>query len=543
MKLIIIDDQLDVVDGIKNGVNWELLRIDELSVAFDADMARRIFSEAPPDIMLCDIEMPRENGLKLFAWVRRNYPETECIFLTSHADFEYAREAIHLGSFDYILQPATYEQIEAAVSKAINKILEKRREQQLREYGEVARENEDLIVDNLVRNLILGYNRDYDNIFENFQKMKFAVDKETLFCPMIIQILKWKSRLDEKDQRLIGFAFNNILSEMSAEKGKAFMMTQLKDYEYVPLFYGSSREDAFDPKVSQVLEDFVSFCLEPLKFSIAIYVGEPVPAGEIPKQLERLQRMEKDNVTSRTDVFYLSDAVKNTGMDFSGNVVDLPDMERLGNLLRQGHVLIVRDEIYSYIQEMVRKNKMTADILLKFHQSFMQMIMAVMSESGHRVYEMFRPEFSYDDYIKAAVTVDDMMTMVDYMLDYMRRHTDNLTLRDMEQSQFEKARSYIRANLDKNLSRTEIARQVYLSPDYLTRLFKKETGYLLKDYVLMEKMKLAKSLLVESDFSISIIASKVGYVNFSHFTQTFKKLENMTPQEYRQTHRRTSLTQ
>lgn len=539
MKLIIIDDQLDVVDGIKNGVNWELLNIQDISVAFDADMARLVFAQDPPDIMLCDIEMPRENGLKLFEWVRHNYPETECIFLTSHADFEYAREAIHLGSFDYILQPATYGQIEAAVLKVTNKIKQKRREQQLKAYGEVARENEDLIVDNLVRDLILGYNRDYEHLFESFRKLKFAVDEKTLFCPMIIQILKWKSRLDEKDQRLIGFAFNNILSEMSAEKDKSFMMTQFKDYEYVPLFYGSSREDAFDPKVSQVLEAFVGFCLEPLKFSIAIYVGEPVPAGEIPAQMERLLQMEKDNVTSQTKVFYLSDAFKSSGTDRCENVSDLPDMERLGNLLRHGHVFIVRDEIYSYIQEMVRKNKMTADILLKFHQSFMQMIMAVMSEGKHRVYEMFRPEFSYDDYIKAAVTVDDMMAMVDYMLDFMRRHTDNLTQRDMEQSQFEKARSYIRANLDKNLSRTEIARHVYLSPDYLTRLFKKETGYLLKDYVLMEKMKLAKSLLVESDFSISIIASKVGYVNFSHFTQTFKKMENMTPQEYRQMHRKT----
>ena len=53
----------------------------------------------------------------LLRWCRNNNYLFECIFLTSHADFFYAKEAIQLGSFDYILQPARYEDVENAIKK------------------------------------------------------------------------------------------------------------------------------------------------------------------------------------------------------------------------------------------------------------------------------------------------------------------------------------------------------------------------------------------------------------------------------------------
>ena len=64
-------------------------------------------------------------------------------------------------------------------------------------------------------------------------------------------------------------------------------------------------------------------------------------------------------------------------------------------------------------------------------------------------------------------------------------------------------------------------------------MFKQQTGETFKDYVLLEKMNMAKTLLEHSRLSISIVASKVGYDNFSHFSRMFKKITDMTPQEYR----------
>ena len=97
----------------------------------------------------------------------------------------------------------------------------------------------------------------------------------------------------------------------------------------------------------------------------------------------------------------------------------------------------------------------------------------------------------------------------------------------------EKAKAYISENYSQLLSVKEVAEHVHLNPEYFTRLFKKETGKNIKNYIVDCKMTLAKDLLATSNLPVSMVALEVGYTNFSHFTQIFKKIENMTPSEYR----------
>lgn len=95
------------------------------------------------------------------------------------------------------------------------------------------------------------------------------------------------------------------------------------------------------------------------------------------------------------------------------------------------------------------------------------------------------------------------------------------------------AKAFIARNLNRNVPRADVAREVHLSEEYFSRLFSRYTGFTFKDYVLNEKLNLAKRLLRTSNLSISIVASKAGYDNYSHFSQIFKKHVGLTPQEYR----------
>lgn len=109
---------------------------------------------------------------------------------------------------------------------------------------------------------------------------------------------------------------------------------------------------------------------------------------------------------------------------------------------------------------------------------------------------------------------------------------------EKEEDPIERAIAYVKKNLSKNISRTEVAREVYLNEEYFSRLFRQKTGATFKDYILMEKMNEAKKLLRQSRLSVGIIASKVGYDNFSHFSKMFKKITDQTPQEYRKEHQK-----
>lgn len=88
--------------------------------------------------------------------------------------------------------------------------------------------------------------------------------------------------------------------------------------------------------------------------------------------------------------------------------------------------------------------------------------------------------------------------------------------------------------MENELRRDELAEYVHLNPDYLTRIFKKETGCTIKEYVIRQKLEEAKMLLRTTSLPISFIATKVGYCNFSHFSYAYKKVLGITPQEERQ---------
>jgi two-component system response regulator YesN len=112
MVVLVVDDQINIVNGICVGVDWNRIGVTKVLKAYNTFEAKEILKSHIVDIMLSDIEMPVESGLDLFRWVQQKQMKTECIFLTAHADFSYAKEAIKLGGFDYILQPAKYEDIE-----------------------------------------------------------------------------------------------------------------------------------------------------------------------------------------------------------------------------------------------------------------------------------------------------------------------------------------------------------------------------------------------------------------------------------------------
>ena len=134
MNILLVDDQPSVLSSLKSGLNWSALLVHNVYTALNASEAREIILSHPIDILLTDIEMPKESGLSLLRWCRENHYQFECIFLTSHADFFYAQEAIQLESFDYILQPARYEDIESAIKRSIKKNSGKRTAADLAEF-------------------------------------------------------------------------------------------------------------------------------------------------------------------------------------------------------------------------------------------------------------------------------------------------------------------------------------------------------------------------------------------------------------------------
>lgn len=94
---------------------------------------------------------------------------------------------------------------------------------------------------------------------------------------------------------------------------------------------------------------------------------------------------------------------------------------------------------------------------------------------------------------------------------------------------------YIKTNINKELTLKDIASKFFINYEYLSRLFKKQTGLNYKDYVLTLKMNYACELLLQSTLAINAIANAIGFKDARYFSSTFKKYKGCYPSEYRTT--------
>lgn len=96
---------------------------------------------------------------------------------------------------------------------------------------------------------------------------------------------------------------------------------------------------------------------------------------------------------------------------------------------------------------------------------------------------------------------------------------------------------YVSRHIDERITVEDAAKVIHIHPNYLSTLFKRETGYNFIDYVNEMKIRKAMELLLYTDEKISDIALRIGFYNFSYFNKIFKKIAGETPSQYQETHR------
>ena len=118
MNLLIVDDEIVTTQVLEEQLDRALLSIDQIYVAYNTSMARDILQKNKVELILCDIEMPKENGIHFLEWVREQKIQTEVIFLTSHEKFEYAYGAVQNGAANYLLKPIEAARLEKTLARA-----------------------------------------------------------------------------------------------------------------------------------------------------------------------------------------------------------------------------------------------------------------------------------------------------------------------------------------------------------------------------------------------------------------------------------------
>lgn len=526
MNLIVIDDQTSVVNGLIKGVNWERAGIAQVFAAYNAFEAKDIFAQHPVDIMLCDIEMPAENGLALYKWVKDAGYDVECVFLTAHAEFEYAREAILLKSFDYIIQPAPYEEVEAVVARAVVRVHEKRNDQKIRSYGKYLLEKNILI-----QNRMLGswLTRSIDReSYRDFSDLENIISLKQEGYLVFMQIMRQDASLGRWEPSLLQFVLWNVVSEWFAPYEQVVSICDLNRREYAFVIYGKKGYHMDYAGVLRQLESCRGSFSEALKCSVAFYANPSVCLEDMPDLMERMQEAGKENVSLQSRVFDMCTLIPPEALS-SGYV--RMSMRRWEDYIHQNLHAAVKEEIFRFLDNAATQGRLTAGSLLDFHMEFNKLIFSVAEQNGAEdIHEWMRDEQGEILYRKAQSSLDDMKAFVEFALEHMGTREYDET---EQKSQVERIESYIHDHIESEITREDIAEYVHLNVDYMGRLFKKNHGISLKEYIIEEKMRVAQNLLRTTMLPISFVAAKAGYANFSHFSRIYKKTFGVSPTEER----------
>ena len=104
IKTLIIDDNKIIREYFQTMIDWEARGFSLCAVANNGIMGWQEFSRHRPDVVITDVQMPGMSGLELSRKIREVSPDTLIIFISSYDNFNYVKDALELGAFDYILK-------------------------------------------------------------------------------------------------------------------------------------------------------------------------------------------------------------------------------------------------------------------------------------------------------------------------------------------------------------------------------------------------------------------------------------------------------
>lgn len=315
VEMLIVDDEKFAVDGICHSNDWLSLGIDAIHTAYHADEARGVMSGHRIDILICDIEMPDEDGLSLVRWVKEHSPHTDCIFLTCHAEFAYAKQAIHLGSFDYLLKPVDGEELARSVSRMLQALQEKqenaRYNDMYRKYLSLWKKQQPLLAERFWQDLLLHRILAFGDFLERaLQDAQIGLPPEGEVLPILVHIEEWKKPLDSRGQEVMEYAVKKAAAELFFNETPGDVILDKNGMLFV-LAHGTEGSGG-EAVWHEAGARFMEVCRDYFYCQVSCYVGHFVPLQELPRLCEELKNVatrEMDGVVQKA-IHYMKEHVE-----------------------------------------------------------------------------------------------------------------------------------------------------------------------------------------------------------------------------------------
>jgi len=122
IRALLVDDEPMILKRLTENYNWTQMGVEIVATSGDGDEAFELICDLTPDLVITDIKMPTLSGIEMIRLLHKANIYPKFIFVTGHSDFDYTREAIRLGAYDYILKPFSPDELETTINQCVKDI-------------------------------------------------------------------------------------------------------------------------------------------------------------------------------------------------------------------------------------------------------------------------------------------------------------------------------------------------------------------------------------------------------------------------------------
>lgn len=502
LTILVVDDHKEEREGIAFLIKELGLPL-QLETADNGPKALDYLKRQSVDILFTDVRMPQMDGLQLTRQALELHPGLKVILFSGFAEFEYAKTALALGVSDYLLKPINVEAFQTTIKKVIDELTD--RQQQ----DEASQMKQAYVKKHILFTLVNG-------IGEPPSMQGLWHDFPTYYEGMLLLEFE-KNFFENADPE-----FEEFLLSLLDTPADYLNMNGCQSLLLFPEQSGVHSSISYQ-KLAMRIHDHIL-----MKYRATCYIG--IKKGltaiqdlsEILPELEQL--MEYRFFLPDTFVFDTKNELLFSEQLFP-DLSDTQIIEQIRSNIKDRNIFSLKANIELLYQKYLRQIRFSQLYVKHTFSTVYQSMMSSIKASEREIHLGIDKIYKADD-------LRDIKSIVWEGVVHLEHSFGNAE--PAQNKDIMSIRQYIEDHFAEDLSLELLASRVYLSPHYLSSMFKKTTGCGINKYIKNVRMQKAKELLTNTHLKIADVCSAVGYRNISYFCQNFRDFYGHTPEKFRQ---------
>lgn len=556
-SVMLVDDDLPVLEFLAGAVDWTGLGF-RLAGAFQNPLeVLAAAGEAPPEVLITDIGMPEMDGMELIRVLRTEEPGLKTAILSCHDEFGYAQLAVKLGVSEYVLK-------ETMTAKTITELLIRLKKEldseavarhKSRELEQSLRRNRSDLKRIFLRKTLSGPLLDLAEWSRQAADYGLDFGRGVAYVPVLGFSCRMREALRRfRTRELLIYTAENIAEELLApveraehgrlpENGKLqehgkqpaageAAVFSLESGELVLLFPHFSQLHINNrQRMEDTLRKLQQCLLQFGKTPFTFVTGTPVSDGQ------ELRGVLNKEIAAAQGRFYWPEAS-------ILRLEHLQDSFGLGDLLLAEYMTALEEFRRAVLEEQAEQVEAFIAKWLAFIQyhrfnpvEVKEWLLKIILDIRMRLKSLQHYQSSYASEVlhHDVMELNSLGELEGWLRSYMLQAVEwaGQVYQESKNREIMECQRYVTVHWNERITLEDAARHLHLHPNYLSRLFKRETGENFVEFATRVKMDKARELLKLTDKTVEDISLLLGYDNKQYFTKLFKAHTGQLPSAFR----------